>query len=121
MTLGTSDYVVKSRPSFRAVYFRLRRLVAHAALLDERSRPPDNSTITADVEREAADREDLVRRLAEAESARESAEQGLTEAVIRIKQARQDRLADAVAAAREYAQHEADFAARLRAAAAANG
>src|SRR6185436_8610343 len=32
LTLGASDYVVKSRPSFRAVYFRLRRLVAHAAL-----------------------------------------------------------------------------------------
>src|SRR5690242_3507498 len=35
LRLGASDYVVKSRASFRAVYFRLHRLIAHATLLAE--------------------------------------------------------------------------------------
>lgn len=36
LRLGAVDYVVKSKASFRAVFFRLNRLIAHSALLNER-------------------------------------------------------------------------------------
>lgn len=103
---GASDYVVRTRASFRALYFRLHRLIAHAALLKSERR-------------DGVEREDLRSRLSGAEEARDLAERRLAEAVTAIKQARQDRLADAVAAAREHAQHESDFAARLAEAGAA--
>jgi PAS domain S-box-containing protein len=38
LKLGAVDYIVKSRASFRAVLFRLNRLIAHSALLKEHSR-----------------------------------------------------------------------------------
>src|SRR4051812_13793725 len=103
---GASDYVLRTRASFRALYFRLHRLIAHAALLKSERR-------------DGAEREDLRNKLSGAHEARELAEQGLAETVSAPKQARRDRLADAVAAAREHAQRESGFAARLAAAAAA--
>jgi len=98
LRLGASDYVVKNRASFRAVYFRLHRLIAPA------------ETTSSDAVRE---RDDLRRRLSQAEQARETAEQWAREAIATIKQTRQDRLADAVAAAKEYAQCESEFAVRM--------
>jgi hypothetical protein len=38
LKLGATDYVIKSKASFRAVFFRLNRLMAHSALLNEQSR-----------------------------------------------------------------------------------
>ncbi len=103
---GASDYVLRTRASFRALYFRLHRLIAHTALLKSQRR-------------DGAEREDLRNRLSGAEEARDVAERQLAEAVSALKQARQERFADAVAAAREHAQRESGFAARLAAAAAA--
>jgi PAS domain S-box-containing protein len=117
LTQGASDYIVKSKASFRAVYFRLHRLIAHSALLNEQSKLRDAHAATVNQER--ANHADLVRRLAEAQTAREKGEQRLNEAVAAIKQARQDRLADAVAAAQEHARRECDFAARIAEATAA--
>jgi PAS domain S-box-containing protein len=103
---GASDYVLRTRASFRALYFRLHRLIAHTALLKSERR-------------DGAEREDLRNRLSGAEEARDLAERRLAEAVSAVNQARQERLADAVAAAREHAQRESGFAARLATAAAA--
>jgi PAS domain S-box-containing protein len=117
LKLGASDYVVKSKASFRAVYFRLNRLIAHSALLNEQSRLRDAHAAAVDQER--ANRDDLVGRLVDVQRARENAEQRLNEAVAAIKQARQARLADAVGAAEEHVRRECDFAARLAEATAA--
>ena len=117
LELGAHDYVVKSKASFRAVYFRLNRLIAHSALLNEQSSLRDAHAATIDQER--ATREDLIRRLAEAQTACTNVEQQLNDAVAAIRQARQDRFADAVVAAGHHAQRESDFAARLAEATAA--
>ena len=111
LQLGASDYVVKSRASFRAVYFRLHRLIAHSALIDEQARLRAEQADS--IERDRATREDLVRSVAEARTARQSAEDALGRALATLKQVRHDRLADAVAAARELAQRELSFAARV--------
>jgi PAS domain S-box-containing protein len=103
LSLGASDYVVKNRPSFRAVYFRLHRLIAHAA-----AARTESSDRAAD-----RDREELREKLSEAEKAREDAERRLREAVAATKEARQGRLTDAVAAAKEHAQRESEFVARI--------
>jgi PAS domain S-box-containing protein len=100
---GASDYVVRTRASFRALYFRLHRLIAYGALLKSESARQQRDT----------EREDLRTRLTEAEEARQAAERRLADAIGVVKQVRQERLADAVAAAREHAQRESDFAARL--------
>jgi len=96
LTLGASDYVSKSRASFRAVYFRLHRLRAHAALLAERSRINDSDAAR---ERSGSERAELVRQLTEQQAARRDAEQRLSEAVANIKQTREERFTDAIAAA----------------------
>lgn len=121
LRLGASDYVTKSTASFRAVYFRLNRLTAQSALLSEQSRLRQEHAAaielrqehTAAIEHARADREDLVRRLAEAQQARSDVERRLHDAVVAIKQARRDRLSDAVAAAEEHARREFDFATTL--------
>jgi PAS domain S-box-containing protein len=96
--LGASDYVGKNRASFRAVYFRLHRLIGSGeTTASHPGREPD----------------ELRRRLAEAEQARESAERRTRDAIVAIKQARQARLADAVAAANEHAYRESEFAVRI--------
>jgi DNA-binding NarL/FixJ family response regulator len=79
LELGASDYVLKSRASFRAVYFRLHRLIAHSALLDERARLRVAQSATIDMGR--ATEEDVARRVAEAEAARETAEHRLNDVV----------------------------------------
>ena len=117
LKLGASDYVVKSKASFRAVYFRLNQLIAHSALLNEQSRLRDVHAATVDQER--VNRDDHVRTLAEFQRARETADHRLNEAGAAIKQARQARLADAVVAAEEHVRRECDFAARLAEATAA--
>jgi DNA-binding NarL/FixJ family response regulator len=48
LKLGASDYVSRSRASLRAVYFRLHRLMAHAALLAEQSAAPDAGRAAVD-------------------------------------------------------------------------
>ena len=103
LRLGASDYVVKNRASFRAVYFRVHRLIGHAVAIRARA-----------IER-TADREleELRRRLADADQRREAAEQRVRDAVEAVKHARQGRLADAVAAATEQAQRESDFVAKF--------
>jgi PAS domain S-box-containing protein len=77
LELGAVDYIVKSKASFRAVLFRLKRLIAYSALLREHQRLCDAHL-----------------------------------------QARQDRSADAAAAAVLRSQPQSDFAARLAGAAA---
>jgi PAS domain S-box-containing protein len=101
---GASDYVVRTRPSFRALYFRLHRLIAHGALLKSES---------ARQRGDATERDELRTRLTQAEEERHLAERRLADAIGVVKQVRQERLADAVAAAREHAQRESDFAAQL--------
>jgi PAS domain S-box-containing protein len=103
LRLGASDYVVKTRASFRAVYFRLHRLMTQAG------------AIRAQTSEREADREldELRRRLSEVEGARQAAEGRLAEAIEAIAVARRGRLADAVAAAKEHAQRESEFAARI--------
>ena len=105
---GASDYLIKSKASFRALYFRLRRLISHAALLQDPSRLSDPHPGDDPVQDD---------RIARAEALRDEAEQRLSEAVAAIRQAREGRLADAVAAARELVQLESEYEARLRAAA----
>jgi PAS domain S-box-containing protein len=117
LKLGAGDYVVKSKASFRAVYFRLNRLIAHAALLDEQSRLRDAHASAID--QQSATRDRLERRLAETQTALRNVEQRLNDAVAAIEQARQDRSADAAAAAEHHARREFDFALRLGEASAA--
>ena len=101
LRLGASDYVVKSTASFRALYFRLHRLIAHAAANHKFS------------EQAREERDQLRGKLSEAEAARHAAEQRLHDAMEAVKQARQHRLADAVDAAKEHTQRESEFAARI--------
>ncbi len=114
LKLGASDYVARSRASLRAVYFRLHRLMAHAALLAEQSSAPDAGR--AALEQQESARDELLPRLLELQALRDEAEHRFNDAVTALKQARADRFADAVTAARELAQRESDFAAKLRAA-----
>jgi PAS domain S-box-containing protein len=67
LRLGAIDYVAKTSASFRAVYFRLNHLAAHAALLREHSRL--RQAYEASVRRERTTRQDLERKLAEAPAA----------------------------------------------------
>ena len=112
LVLGASDYVVKSRVAFRAIYFRLHRLMAHAALLAERTGMADG--------RSQNDRPEniqgLQQKLAENQAAREQVEQRLCEAIATIRQAREDRFTDAVAAAKELARRESGLTTKLKAA-----
>lgn len=103
LRLGASDYVIKTRASFRAVYFRLHRLMTQAAAIRAQSSGRDT------------DREldELRGRLSQVEAAREAAEGRLREAVEAATRARQGRLADAVAAAKEHAQRESEFVAKI--------
>ena len=113
LALGASDYVAKSRVAFRAIYFRLHRLMAHAALLAERARITDG----AGSEHEKSGHiHELRQKLAEQQAARQDAEQRLYEAIATIRQAREDRFADAVTAAKELAQRESGLTAKLKAA-----
>jgi len=109
LSLGASDYVIKSRASLRAVYFRLHRLIAATEL-------KESSTLDrgAQSTHHALDREQLVRRLTDAEAAREVCEWRLNDVLAALKQARQDRLSDAVAAAREQLERDSEFASRVR-------
>jgi hypothetical protein len=113
LRLGASDYVARSRASFRAVYFRLHRLIAHASLLTELSKLRDANREQVDAKEH--NREDLTRRLKEQQAAREDAERRLNAAIAAVKQARENRFADAVTAARELAHRESGFAAKLQA------
>jgi hypothetical protein len=112
LRLGASDYVAKSRASFRAVYFRLHRLIAHASLLAELSKLRDANREQVDAKH---NREDLTRRLKEQQAAREDVERRLNAAIAAVKRAREDRFADAVTAARELAHRESGFATKLQA------
>jgi PAS domain S-box-containing protein len=103
LRLGASDYVTKNRASFRALYFRLHRLIAQAAAIKAGS-----TARTRDHELE-----ELRRRLSEIEDARDGAERRLREALEAVQRARQGRLADAVAAAKEHAQRESEFTAKI--------
>ena len=117
LKLGASDYVARSRASLRAVYFRIHRLMAHAALLAEQSSARDAGRAALDQQESA--RDEVMPRLLELQASRDEAEHRFNDAVTALKQARADRFADAVTAARELAQRESDFAAKLRAAEAA--
>jgi PAS domain S-box-containing protein len=110
LQLGASDYVLKSRASFRAVYFRLHRLIAQSASLEE---PRALRAPRAATDRDRADDAGASKRVAEAEAARKRADEQLTAAIAAVRQLRRDRLADAVAAAKELAQRESRFAARV--------
>lgn len=101
LRLGASDYLVRNRASFRAMYFRLHRLIAHS------------SASGSDAASSHREREELGKRLAEAERARHAAEADLRKAIEALKQARQDRLTDAVTAAKEHALRESELAARV--------
>jgi hypothetical protein len=110
LSLGASDYVIKSRGSLRAVYFRLHRLIAHGAQLE-------TGSTTEQLDRSSGnhlDRQELVRRLTDAEAAREVCEWRLNDVLAALKQARHDRLNDALAAAREQLERDAEFANRIR-------
>jgi PAS domain S-box-containing protein len=111
LQLGASDYVLKSRASFRAVYFRLHRLIAQSGPVEEQTRLRGRRA--AAIDRDSGNQDDLMRRVADAEAARQNADEQLTAAIAAVRQSRKDRLADAVAAARELAQRESRFAARL--------
>jgi PAS domain S-box-containing protein len=111
LQLGASDYVLKSRASFRAVYFRLHRLIAQSVPVEEQTRLRGRRA--AAIDRDSGNQDDLMRRVADAEAARQNADEQLTAAIAAVRQSRKDRLADAVAAARELAQRESRFAARL--------
>src|SRR6476646_1526910 len=114
LALGASDYVTKSTASFRAIYFRLHRLRAHAALLAEHGRIKDPQT--AAVDRSGPGRDELTRQVSEHQAAREQAEHRLREAVATIQRVREGRFADAIAAAKELANRESAFAAKVQAA-----
>ena len=111
LSLGASDYVIKSRASFRAVYFRLHRLIAESA---QRREPSTLENLNASIGHSASDRAQLIRRLTDAEAAREVCEWRLNDVLAALKQARQDRLTDAVAAAREQLERDSEFATRIR-------
>jgi len=111
LALGASDYVPKSRVAFRAIYFRLHRLMAHAALLAERARIPVGTGSPTDHNGHVRE---LQRKLAEQEAARQGAEQRLYEAIATIRQAREDRFTDAITAAKELAQRESGLTAKLK-------
>ena len=111
LSLGASDYVIKSRASFRAVYFRLHRLIAESA---QRREPSALENLNASIGQSVSDRAQLIRRLTDAEAAREVCEWRLNDVLAALKQARQDRLTDAVAAAREQLERDSEFAARIR-------
>jgi PAS domain S-box-containing protein len=103
LRLGASDYVIKNRASFRAVYFRLHRLMTQAAAI--RAQSSERET-----DREL---EELRGKLATVEAARQAVEGRLRDAVETIIRTRHGRLADAVAAAQEHAQRESEFAAKI--------
>ena len=111
LSLGASDYVIKSRASFRAVYFRLHRLIAESA---QRREPSALENLNASIGQSVSDRAQLIRRLTDAEAAREVCEWRLNDVLAALKQARQDRLTDAVSAAREQLERDSEFAARIR-------
>jgi len=117
LKLGASDYVVKNRASFRAVYFRVHRLIAHATAIrtrvSERAADRDFEELRRRLSDAEQGREAAEQRREAAEQGRETAEQRLREAVEAVKDARQGRLADAVAAAKEHTQRESEFAAKL--------
>jgi PAS domain S-box-containing protein len=117
LKLGAIDYVVKSKASFRAVYFRLNRLIAHSALLGEQSKL--RATHASTIDQERVKREDVERGLAKAQTVLRNVEQRLNHAAAAIERARQDRAADAAAADEHHAERESHFAARLAEAAAA--
>ncbi len=103
LRLGASDYVNKNRASFRAVYFRLHRLITQAAAT--RAQSSERETVR--------ELEQLRRKFAEVEAAREAVEGRLREAVETIIRTRHGRLADAVAAAKEHAQRESELVAKI--------
>jgi len=113
LALGASDYVAKSRVAFRAIYFRLHRLMAHAALVAERARITDAGGSEHD---KSGHIHELRQKLTEQQAARQAAEQRLYEAIATIRQAREERFADAVTAAKELAQRESRLTAKLKAA-----
>src|SRR5262245_16104302 len=113
LALGASDYVVKSRVPFRAIQFRLHRLMAHAALLAERTGFTDGARSQNNRHENI---QGLQQKLAEHQAAREQAEQRLCEAIATIRQAREDRFTDAVTAAKELAHRESGLTTKLKAA-----
>jgi hypothetical protein len=108
LELGASDYVTKSRASFRAIYFRLHRLRAHAALLAGQTREGNGKSD-----------DEIIQQLEAHRAARAEAEERLGQAIVAIKQAREGRFADAVAAAKELAHRESVFGTKLQQAEAA--
>ncbi len=112
LALGASDYVVKSTVSFRAIYFRLHRLMSHTAPAAER---PGTAGEVGRIETNESVQE-LQRKLAEHATARQELEQRLWEAIAAVRQAREDRFTDAVAAAKELAQRESGLTTKLKAA-----
>jgi PAS domain-containing protein len=111
LKLGASDFVAKSSTSFRSLYFRLKHLVAHGALLREQSRL--RQAYASSVERERATREGFERKLVEARAARSDAERRLKDAAAEVEQALRHRDAEAAAIEWPPKQHHTELLARL--------
>ena len=71
---------------------------------------------TAAVDRSGPSRDELTQQVSEHQAAREQAEHRLREAVATIQRVREGRFADAIAAAKELANRESAFAAKVQAA-----
>src|SRR5258706_3651017 len=114
LRLGAADYIVKSKASFRAVYFRLNRLIAHSALLKEQCGLRDAQASTIDQAR--ATREDLERRLAEAQTALLNVgqlEQQLADRNAALQHVRQHATTERQIASQDFARRQSELESAL--------